>query len=427
MPVIFRAVLLVILLFGPEHYVWAQDSSAETPEEPPSTGRIVESRPPFYTLKRDLHPLTLLEFAAKPMFRAAESDRVKELLRKNPDTAKVSGVGFTIDGDGTGSGFGPIVTFFHKDLLGRGIDVQLPLLYTYKRYELYQFNAGVPVLREWFADTLRLQAGSLYRSHAEDDFFGVGNDTSRQNSTQFRLVERDAYAGLALSLNEKWTAGARVGYRNVGTSEPLGGGRSAQSVFSEASAPGLFTGAAFRYMAFSLIRDTIVRDRMRFTGGRDEFRISVNQAAGKGAFSYQGYSLSSEHFIPLTTDGRKVIALRGLIATTQPKSGNQVPFFDMPTLGSFSTVRGFENLRFRDQSAVAATLEYRYRIWPAMDFGLFVDTGQVAPHLSDMTTRFHSGYGARLFIWAKPNLPVVFDVAKSNETWRMYINLNTTF
>jgi outer membrane protein assembly factor BamA len=340
---------------------------------------------------------------------------------------KVSGVGFSLDGDGTGSGFGPVVTLYHKDLLGRGIDVEVPLLYTYARYQLYKFDASMPVLRENFAGNLRFDIGSVYRDRAHDDFFGIGNEEPNFNDVQYRLVSREAYAGLGYSAGEKWKASVRLGYRNVGITDPIAGGRSAQTVFSETSLPGLFTGAALRYLAFGVVRDTAVRDRYTYSGGRDELMISVNQAAGKGGFSYQKYGFHTEHFIPLTPDGRKVIAIRGLIETAQPSNGSQVPFFEMPMLGSFSTIRGFENFRFRDQSAVAGTLEYRYRIWPRMDFGLFVDTGQVMPHLSDMTGRFHTGYGARLFVWAKPNLPVAIDLAKSSETWRIYINWNTTF
>ena len=100
----------------------------------------------------------------------------------------------------------------------------------------------------------------------------------------------------------------------------------------------------------------------------------------------------------------------------------------MPFLGSQQTLRGFENFRFRDKSALALTLEYRYRIWRLMDWGLFVDEGQVAPQLGDMAwNRFHTGYGARIFLWPKPNLPISFDYGRSNETWRFYINVNKAF
>jgi len=59
---------------------------------------------------------------------------------------------------------------------------------------------------------------------------------------------------------------------------------------------------------------------------------------------------------------------------------------------------------------------------------LFIDEGQVAPRLGDLgLDRFHTGYGARLFLWPKPNLPISLDYGRSRETWRLYININTRF
>jgi hypothetical protein len=74
------------------------------------------------------------------------------------------------------------------------------------------------------------------------------------------------------------------------------------------------------------------------------------------------------------------------------------------------------------------TLEYRYRIWPALDWGFFLDEGQVAPRVEDLAfNRFHTGYGARLFFWPKSTLPISIDYGRSHETWRLYFNFNTRF
>src|SRR5207253_8487954 len=102
--------------------------------------------------------------AVKPVFRSAESGRLNTLITRKPDDSKVSGVKSGVDGDGTGSSLGPLVTFFHKDLLGKGIDVEVPLLYTLRRYQLYQFSASVPLVRESFVNRLSFDVGSMYDS-----------------------------------------------------------------------------------------------------------------------------------------------------------------------------------------------------------------------------------------------------------------------
>jgi len=106
-----------------------------------------------------------------------------------------------------------------------------------------------------------------------------------------------------------------------------------------------------------------------------------------------------------------------------------VPFFDMPSLGTWETLRGYENFRFRDRNALSLTAEYHYRIWRLMDWAFFLDEGQVAPALKDFGwDRFHPGYGIRWFIYPKPSFPVAIDVARSPEkSYRLYINFATTF
>jgi outer membrane protein assembly factor BamA len=421
-----RIFLLTILLVGAAN---AQEPVADDPpQSPPSedTGRIVEGRPLFYSLKRNAHPLTWFELAVRPIARLGESERVRRLGAKKPDDSKVSGIRFGVGGDTTGSGFGPKVTLYHKDFLGRGIDVEIPLLYTYRRYEVYRFKASVPLHSRDEEKGLRFDIETGYFSRARDDFFGVGNESLRGNESQLRTVTREASAGFSQKLDNDWSWGLHGVYRSVGVTEPMFG-TSAQSRFNADSVPGLF-GATLRSAVFSFGRDNRERENYRFQGGSDQFEVSFNESARGDQFRYWRYMFDSEHFFALTNDGRKMIAFRGLVETNVPTSGHDVPFFDMPFLGSQGTMRGFENFRFRDRSALALTLEYRYRIWRLMDAGLFVDEGQVAPQLGDMGwSRFHTGYGARIFLWAKSNLPISFDYGRSNETWRFYINLNKAF
>jgi outer membrane protein assembly factor BamA len=178
----------------------------------------------------------------------------------------------------------------------------------------------------------------------------------------------------------------------------------------------------------SIGRDNSKREDYTFKGGSDDFEISFNDSLSGEDFQYWRYRLYSQRFFPVSNDGRKVIAVRALVETNRPTGGNAVPFFDMPVLGTNQTLRGFKTFRFRDQTALAASLEYRYRIWPQFDMGLFVDEGQVAPQLGDLgLNRFHTGYGARLFIWPKPNFPISIDYGRSSETWRIYVNFRPRF
>jgi len=359
------------------------------------------------------------------MLRSAENGKIHELIVRKPDTDKTSGVKFGVSGLGTGSGLGPQITLFHRDVLGRGIEVELPLLYTYSQYQMYGFTSRVPLIGKTVEKGLSFDVGTSYVSRAKDDFYGIGND-SPDDKTEFRTVTRQALAGFSARWNDDWSAGVHAVYRSVGVTKPTSG-TSTQSQFDSTTVPGLF-GATLRSVGFSISRDTETRAKHAFKGGSDLLEISFNDSVGSEPFQYWRYHLDSQHFFWLTSDGRKVIAARGLLETNVPTSGHEVPFFDMPFVGSNDTLRGFNNFRFRDSSALSLTLEYRYRIWPQMDWGFFVDEGQVAPHVGDFGfNQFHTGYGVRLFVWPTPNLPIAFDVAHSNEAWRFYVNINTKF
>jgi hypothetical protein len=63
-----------------------------------------------------------------------------------------------------------------------------------------------------------------------------------------------------------------------------------------------------------------------------------------------------------------------------------------------------------------------------MDWGLFVDEGQVSPRLGDLAwSGFHTGYGVRLFVWPKKDFPISIDYGRSQEKWRVYFNLGKAF
>src|SRR5262245_35475085 len=150
MSVLPRITLLTVLTMASGAAICAQESLPDTTKpdtqaaEADQSDRIVDGRPGLYSVKRTAHPLSWLEFAFKPAFRSAEDGWIHRLMIRKPDTDKVSGVKFGVGSAGTSSGFGPSVTFFHKDFLGRSIDVEIPLVYTYSQYQVYQFNASMP-------------------------------------------------------------------------------------------------------------------------------------------------------------------------------------------------------------------------------------------------------------------------------------------
>jgi outer membrane protein assembly factor BamA len=234
-------------------------------------------------------------------------------------------------------------------------------------------------------------------------------------------------------------AGVHETYRNVGVTSPLWG-KNAQEDLRGFGIPGLLTGGTILSTVIALDHDRLEQTDLISRNNAEHIEVSFNRSAGNGDFGYWKYRLEAQHFFPLKADHRTAIALRAFAETDQRTHG-EVPFFDMPMLGTWETLRGFENFRFRDRSALSVTVEYRYRIWRLMDWAFFLDEGQVAPRPRDFGwNRFHAGYGFRWFIYLKPRFPVVIDFASSAEKTHLlferrepyvkgalYINFGTTF
>src|SRR5262245_2947944 len=119
-----RLLLLSVICAIP---AFAQEPIPDAPSsdtDPVQTDRIVDGRPPLYSFKRAIHPFTWLEKVPKPLLRSAESDDgwLHRMMTRKSDPNKTAGVKFGVDDAGTGTGFGPQVTFFNKNFLGKGID-----------------------------------------------------------------------------------------------------------------------------------------------------------------------------------------------------------------------------------------------------------------------------------------------------------------
>ena len=414
-------VLVITLLAGHSLPISAQD-------DPPNTERIVDGPPKLYTFKRAIHPLTWVEWVTEPFFRSADGGFISKIAARKPHhSQKTSGFKFGLDRTVPGSGYGPELTLFNKDVLGRGIDVEVPLLYTYSGYQRYAFTAKVPLDSETPEHRLSFDVGGLYGSRAADNFFGVGSDSRLEQESDVRTVTRQLSTGLSARITNAWTSGFHVAYRNVGVTRSRSG-ISAQSHFSESDAPGLFTGAVLGSAELSFDHDTRDKEHMRGAGGLEHFAVSLNEGIRKGDFAYWKYHFDFVRFFPLSRDKRTVIAFRGMAETNQEKGGSHVPFFDMPMIGGWDTVRGLDDFRFLDKSAISFGAEYRFRVWTHMDWGFFVDEGQVAPQPGDFGwSRFHTGYGVRSVFLPKPNYPVSIDLGHSREKWILSFNLNRNF
>ena len=133
------------------------------------------------------------------------------------------------------------------------------------------------------------------------------------------------------------------------------------------------------------------------TGVRLETDASYGRSFSDAAFTFVGWGASLAGFWDISGVNH-VLALEIASRFVESISGAPIPFTELPSLGGREHLRGFYDGRLRDQSAFAATLQYRYPIWAYVDSEIFAGVGNVFPgHLQGLDpVRLYLSYGCGL-------------------------------
>ncbi len=244
------------------------------------------------------------------------------------------------------------------------------------------------------------------------DFYGLGNNsTGGTTLATYNLHRTKANFTLGYRLAPHWVAALDIGFDkiSIGKGSPSGNTPSALTRFP--NLPGLH-GNYNNPVALSLIYNT-QRDLTRPTHGWNnivkiqhvgpELGNSVNYTRYLADFKYTLPVFSSKNILGFRLDGEYVDG-----------SGNNLPFYEMASIGGSNNLEGFKSDRFLGQSRVFAQIGYRrlladfdfYNIWRVrIDGALFGGAGRVflnrskLPHnlsraaTPDLSSKFRYSYG----------------------------------
>jgi outer membrane protein assembly factor BamA len=231
--------------------------------------------------------------------------------------------------------------------------------------------------------------------------YGLGSNTSRADRGDFAY--RSVSAGV--------TGSFRVADGLV-VSASLDGVRDSGSSVDE---PLAIVSPSYRRTTARAQYDTRPSPGYARRGGLYRAEWSDFRQVDEGASSFRQVEAEVQRFVPVWRDNW-VLAFRALATTTHAGAGESVPYFRLPSLGGVSTMRGFQNWRFRDRHRMLLTGEYRWAATSLMELALFVDAGKVAGRLSDLNLsrlQVTRGIGVRFHT---PNATMArFEVARSAE------------
>lgn len=266
-----------------------------------------------------------------------------------------------------------------------------------------------------------------YREATQVAFYGLGIDSVRSNRVNY-LFKQPYLTGLITVWPMRKLLMLRGGAEVTQWTQNPGEGSfpSIETVYTPQNLPGL--GADVKYLH---TQGTVgfdwrpARDYARRGGFYGVTLHDYKDSDDALGFRQVDYEVV-QHF-PILRESW-TISLRALAQTTITKSGQEIPFFLLPSLGGGHNMKGYESYRFRDRDSLLLQGEWRIMVNRFMDTAFFYDAGKVAAHTSDLDldglthdygfgVRFHSPFSTLFRV----------DLARSPEGLRLVLASSAPF
>jgi hypothetical protein len=289
----------------------------------------------------------------------------------------------------TGSGFAYGAGFRDRDLFKRGV-LEVWGASSTRLYWATEARLTFPRLA---GNHLLVETWAAHREYPEEDFFGLGPGSARADQTSYAIRSNRIGSRAGVKPLRHIVTGGEFEYLNPrlssGKDETV---PSIEDKFDPATAPGL--GQSVNYLRSAAFVEVDYREPLYARkGGWYRLDYSRYDDRSTGHFTFNRFDGDLRQFVGFFS-GRRVIAARLFVSTSDTNPGQEMPFYAMPTLGGNDTLRGFRDYRFRGPHAILTQAEYRWEIWSGLDGALFYDAGKVADRRADLNfSDLESNYG----------------------------------
>jgi outer membrane protein assembly factor BamA len=331
--------------------------------------------------------------------------------RNNPLERFAPRNGFFVEYGYTGKPVGSGIAFgggWRHDLFDRNGRIVLEAGHSLRSYRMVRADFSLPRLLD---ERLELGVEASYYRNPQEDFYGIGRDTIKEDRTSFLYKAPEVQGRVVFTPTEWFNTGLRVARTAVsidrGTDKRF---PSIEERFTEPEAPGLLDDPAFLSTDLFATVDTRDQPGNARAGGYYGLLWRRYNDSDLDRYSFDRVDLDLQHFVPIF-DKKRVLAGRVQLLTTTANDDNEVPFYYRPTLGGSDTLRSFADFRFRDRNVLSMNVEYRWEAFSGLDMALFTDWGSVAPRFSDLELAGEKAYGIGLRFNTYKAVFLRFDVA----------------
>jgi len=325
---------------------------------------------------------------------------------------------------GSGFALGPGYRF-HP--LGSPVLVDLSAGLSIKGYQAA--DANVRWLQA-FGQRVELWTDFRYEHFPQEDFYGMGLQSARQNETSYEFDSTDiAVRGLVKPV--PWLQfGTTVGYLRP----EIGSGSdnrvpSIELLFADGDAPGLADNT--RYLHTTFFGEIDRRDIPGNPSSGGVYRTSFGYWDDRQlqAFDHRRFDALAVHHVPLAPSSAHIVTGRIGTSYVNNEVGERVPFYFLAYVGGVDTIRSFDEFRFKDENALWLGAEYRWRLHEYASVVTFVDAGKVERNWQDLTfTGLKKGYGFGFRVHSNKQTFARFDFGTGGgEGWQIFMKLGPSF
>jgi hypothetical protein len=236
-----------------------------------------------------------------------------------------------------------------------------------------------------------------WREATQVGFYGIGPDTAKEDRTNYLFQQPYGSATLTVWPARRWWMFRGATELSRWSQQPgEGDAPSVETVYTPATLPGL--GAKTTYLHSQGTVGFDWRESPGYSRRGGYYGITLHDYTDTDkVFGFQEIDYEAIQHLPILREAW-VLSLRSLIKTALTKSGQQIPFFMLPSLGGGSNLRGYSSWRFRDQNSLLLQGEWRIMVNRFIDTAVFLDAGKVAASRSDLDfndLRTDYGFGVR--------------------------------
>lgn len=327
-----------------------------------------------------------------------------------------------IGGMPSGSGFvvGP---GFVNGLDRENFDFEANARFSTRGFRTFDAQVNFPTVRSGAPVLAYVRAES--RELPQLRFFGLGQDSLAANRVTYELEDRTLETGLRAQLGRFVEISGSGAIMNAEVSGGTGD-RPISEIFPPDVVPGF--GQNTNYVVYGGDVTVDLRDE-GFPPVGVVFKVGAHryEDTTTDRFDFDHVVGEVQGHIPLGHRNRR-LALRVRSAHSMGRDGGEVPLYLMETIGGGTTLRGFDEFRFRDPRNILINAEYRWEVWTYMDFSLFYDAGKVFSEFDQLNfDDLESAYGFGVRMHAPGGFLLRMDVASSNEGFRFHIGSGPSF